>query len=205
MVGFNRRFAPATQLLVQGLRGVTGGRVVHARVNAGSIEPGHWIHDPFEGGGRLVGEGCHFVDLVLHLAGSLPVEVHATALRGDDPDASLRDSAQVTLRCADGSIGSIVCTSKGHPRAGKERIEVFAGGATGVIDDFRRADLFGPGRARRRWKGRQAKGHREELSAFIDAVAQRGPAPIPLAELEASSRAVLRARRSLEERRALSL
>ena len=128
MVGFNRRFAPATIFIRERLARVAGARVVQIRVNAGYVPPDAWVHDPEDGGGRLIGEGCHFIDLALFLLGSPAVEVQAAALGGEDPDARLRDNVQVTLRCADGSLGSILYTAKGDSRAGKERVEIFAGG-----------------------------------------------------------------------------
>lgn len=195
MVGFNRRFAPATQFVRERLERTAGARVVHIRVNAGAVPATSWVHDPEVGGGRLVGEGCHFIDLALYLAGSPAVEVSAQAIAGSDPAAALQDNVVVTLRCADGSIASILYTSKGNPRSGKERIEVFAGGVSAVIDDFRGAEVHGA--KRERWKGRQDKGHHAELEAFVRAVREGATSPISLAELENSSRATLRAARSL--------
>jgi predicted dehydrogenase/threonine dehydrogenase-like Zn-dependent dehydrogenase len=195
MVGFNRRFAPATVFLRERLARTAGARVVQVRVNAGAVPAESWVHDPAAGGGRLLGEGCHFVDLALYLAGSPAVEVSAGALGGADPAAVLQDNLQVTLHCADGSLASVLYTSKGDIRSGKERVEVFAGGATGVIDDFRRAE-FWAGR-RERWRGTQDKGHTAELAAFVRTVREGGTAPIPLAELENSSRATLRAAAAL--------
>jgi len=197
LVGFNRRFAPATVFLRERLERTAGARVVQVRVNAGAVPRESWVHDRAIGGGRLIGEGCHFVDLALYLAGSPAVEVMATGIGGDDPDAGLQDNVQVTLRCADGSLASVVYTSKGDIRAGKERVEVFAGGVTGVIDDFRRAE-FWSGR-REVWRGTQDKGHAAELAAFVRAVREGGPAPIALEELENSSLATLRAARALGE------
>lgn len=196
MVGFNRRFAPATVFLRERLAGVPGARVVQVRVNAGAVPAESWVHDPLVGGGRLVGEGCHFVDLALYLAGSPAVEVSAMGLGGSDPDSRLQDNVVVTLRCEDGSVASVLYTSKGDPGSGKERVEVFAGGATGVIDDFRRAEFWSGGR-RERWRGRQDKGHAAELAAFVRAVREGGESPISLEELENSSRATLRAAEAL--------
>jgi predicted dehydrogenase len=197
MVGFNRRFAPATEFLRARLARTGGARVVQVRVNAGAVPADSWVHDLEVGGGRLIGEGCHFVDLALYLAGSPAVEVTSRALGGADPAARLQDNVQVTLHCADGSLASVLYTSKGDTRSGKERVEVFAGGATGVIDDFRRAEYW-PGSGRRaRWRGTQDKGHSAELAAFIRAVREGSAAPISLAELENSSRATLRAAAAL--------
>lgn len=195
LVGFNRRFAPATEFVRARLAGVAGARVVQVRANAGFIPADSWVHDPAVGGGRLVGEGCHFIDLALYLAGSPAVEVMATGLGGADPAAALVDNVQVTLRCADGSLATVLYTAKGDMRSGKERVEVFAGGKTALIDDFRTAEFWSAGR-RERWKGTQDKGHAAELKAFIAGV-RSGASPISLAELENSSRATLRAAASL--------
>jgi predicted dehydrogenase/threonine dehydrogenase-like Zn-dependent dehydrogenase len=191
MVGFNRRFAPATVFLRERLGGLPGARMVHVRANAGYIPPDSWVHDPVDGGGRLIGEGCHFIDLALYLAGSSAVRIETTALAGDDPAAALQDNFVVSIQCADGSVASVLYTAKGSPRSGKERVEMFAGGRTGIIDDFRTAEV--QGRKRERWKGRQDKGHAAELAAFVAAVRHGEPSPIPLAELEHTSRVTLRA------------
>src|SRR5690606_30728527 len=108
LVGFNRRFAPATEFVRSRLAGTAGARVVQVRANAGYVPPDSWVHDPVVGGGRLVGEGCHFIDLALYLAGSPAVEVMAMGLAGPDPAAALGDNVQVTLRCADGSLATIL-------------------------------------------------------------------------------------------------
>jgi predicted dehydrogenase len=203
MVGFNRRFAPATLFLRERLGGLPGAKVVHVRANAGYIPPDSWVHDPVDGGGRLIGEGCHFIDLALFLTGSPAVRVETTALAGDDPVAALQDNFVVSLQCADGSVASVLYTAKGSPRSGKERVEMFAGGRTGIIDDFRTAEV--QGRKRERWKGRQDKGHAAELAAFIAAVRHGGTSPIPLAELEHTSRVTLRAAEAMRAGRALAL
>ncbi|HET9985393.1 MAG TPA: bi-domain-containing oxidoreductase [Longimicrobiales bacterium] len=195
MVGFNRRFAPATRFVRERLAGRAGPRMVHIRVNAGYIPPESWVHDPESGGGRLIGEGCHFIDLATFLAGEAPVAVSAAASPGMDGSLERADNVVVTVRYAGGSLATVLYTSSGHARAGKERVEVFAGGATAVIDDFRRAEVWGA-RAER-WKGNQDKGHAAELERFLAAVRDGGTWPIPLAELAASSRATLRAAQAL--------
>ena len=196
LVGFNRRFAPATAFLRERLEKLAGARVVHVRANAGFIPATSWVHDPEAGGGRIRGEGCHFIDLGLALAGSPPAEVAAVSLGGPDPAAALLDNVQVTIRCQDGSLVSVLYVAKGNSRSGKERVEVFAGGATGIIDDFRRAELWSAAGRRERWKGSQDKGHAAELRAFVEGV-RTGVAPVPLQALADSSRATLRAARAL--------
>jgi predicted dehydrogenase/threonine dehydrogenase-like Zn-dependent dehydrogenase len=203
MVGYNRRFAPATVFLRDRLGSLPGGKVVHVRANAGYIPSTSWVHDPVEGGGRLIGEACHFIDLALFLVGSPAVRVETVALGGTDPAASLQDNFVVTLSCADGSVASVLYTAKGSPRSGKERVEMFAAGRTGVIDDFRSAEVHW--RRRERWKGRQDKGHRAEMEAFVAAFRGNGPSPIPLDALEHGARVTLRAAESLRARRGLAM
>ena len=203
MVGFNRRFAPATSFVRDRLEGLPGARVVHVRVNAGYIPPESWVHDPADGGGRLLGEGCHFVDLALYLAGSPAVRVEAVAMAGDDPAAPLQDNFIITMQCQDGSVASVLYTAKGSPRSGKERVEVFAAGRSAVIDDFRRAEVHG--RRRERWSGKQDKGHTGELEAFVAMLRGGGESPIPLEALEHSSRVTLLAAESLRAGRAVEL
>ena len=102
--------------------------VINIRVNAGSIPADNWVHDPAVGGGRLLGEGCHFVDLAQALAGSKPERVYAAGLRMPDPESRLRDNICITLEFANGSLATILYTSKGDMALGKERIEVFGAG-----------------------------------------------------------------------------
>jgi predicted dehydrogenase/threonine dehydrogenase-like Zn-dependent dehydrogenase len=191
LVGFNRRFAPATRFVKERLARAHGARVVHIRVNAGAVPADSWVHDPEVGGGRIIGEVCHFIDLARYLAGSPIEDVQAVAVGDPDPGARLHDDVQITLRFADGSIAGILYTARGNTASGKERVEVFAGGMTAVIDDFTSAVVHG---ARvERWKGRQDKGHEEQLRLFLQALRDGGPSPIPLNELAEVSHMTLRA------------
>ena len=205
MVGFNRRFAPATAAVVERLARTPGARQVHIRVNAGRIPAHHWIHDPDIGGGRLLGEGCHFIDLACHLACAPPVTVSTVAIGGEDPDARLQDNFAISLTFANGSIATITYTAKGDAGAGKERIEVFAGGQTFIIDDFRSAEIWAGGKREVVKLSGQDKGHRAEVAAFIDAVRSGAPSPIPLEELYASSRATLCALQALHTGRVVRI
>jgi predicted dehydrogenase/threonine dehydrogenase-like Zn-dependent dehydrogenase len=189
-VGFNRRFSPHVQRARQLLASVRGPKALVMTVNAGPLPTDHWLNDPTVGGGRLIGEGCHFVDLLRHLVGAPIVDVTATPL-GDENHAP--QSFTVTVRFADGSLGTVHYFAGGHRRFPKERLEVFAGGRTLVIDNFKRLRTFG-------WRdltdvrtGRQDKGHRGLLTAFLAAAGARGPQPIPVDELFEVSDAVLQA------------
>jgi predicted dehydrogenase/threonine dehydrogenase-like Zn-dependent dehydrogenase len=178
MVGFNRRFAPQVVKMRALLRGVPGPKSFVMTVNAGAIPAQHWTQDPAVGGGRLLGEGCHFVDLLRFLA-SAPIEsFHAVRM-----DSATPDTASVTLRFADGSLGTVLYLANGSKAFPKERLEVFAAGRVLQLDNFRRLQGFGwPGfTTTKLW--RQDKGQAACVAAFVQAVQFGSPSPIPLDEL----------------------
>jgi predicted dehydrogenase/threonine dehydrogenase-like Zn-dependent dehydrogenase len=190
-VGFNRRFSPHVRRARELLAAVPGPRAMVMTVNAGALPDHHWLNNPEVGGGRLVGEGCHFVDLLRHLADTPIVDVTASPI-GDGGGAA--QSFTVTLRFADGSLGTVHYFANGHRRFPKERLEVFAGGRTLVVDNFKRLHGYGwPGFKGLRTR-RQDKGHRGLLEAFLAAAEGRGPLPIPVEELFEVSEIVLQAR-----------
>jgi predicted dehydrogenase len=195
VIGFNRRFAPLSRQLVKFLEPRTHPVAAHYRVNAGSLPLEHWLHDPQVGGGRLVGEGCHFIDYLVFLAGSKPVSVTAQAL--PDEGQFRQDNVQVTFRFANGSLGTLTYLANGDRALPKERLEVFSGGKTAVLDDFRSLDLSEGGRTKG-LRMSQDKGHREIWRAFITASQKGGNPPIPYAELFSGARATLAALKSLE-------
>jgi predicted dehydrogenase/threonine dehydrogenase-like Zn-dependent dehydrogenase len=175
MVGFNRRFAPLTVRLGTELARVEA-PVLLARVNAGPLAEDHWLHDPEEGGGRLLGEGCHFVDLLAHLAGAPPLAVQAAAVPSALRPLECSDGIVATLRFGNGSVGTLLYSGGGDTRLPKERVEVFGGGLSAVLDDFRRLELYRSGR-RELVKRRQDKGHRAEIAHFVQAVKGEVEAP----------------------------
>ena len=186
MVGYNRRFAPMARQLKAFLADVHEPLVMHYRVNAGYIPPDHWVQDPQQGGGRIIGEICHFVDFLTFLAGALPIRVYARALPNDGRYRD--DNVVITLEFADGSLGTIAYVANGDKSFPKERLEVFGGGAVAVLDDFRRLELVRNGRKKVvRSRLRQDKGHRGEWEAFVAAVQNGGPAPIPFEEIVATT------------------
>jgi predicted dehydrogenase/threonine dehydrogenase-like Zn-dependent dehydrogenase len=136
-VGFNRRFSPHVVRLRNALAPIASPRTMLYRVNAGPLPKDHWLLDPVEGGGRLLGEGVHFFDLLRFLAGSEIERLNAA------PGTSAKDEGTVTLSFRDGSRGTLVYTGSGSPEAGKERLEAFAGGSSFVLDDFRSLTSFG--------------------------------------------------------------
>jgi len=178
MVGFNRRFAPQVLKIKNLLAGDAGPKSFVMTVNAGAIPAGHWIQDHAVGGGRIVGEACHFIDLLRFLAGA-PITAHRVAVMR----AATGDTATITLTFADGSIGTIHYFANGTKSFPKERLEVFAGGRILQLDNFRRLKGFG-------WRGfrsmnlwRQDKGQKACAAAFVRAVAEGLEPPIAFDEL----------------------
>jgi predicted dehydrogenase len=200
-VGFNRRFSPHTDHVRAAFAGVPGALAIQIRVNAGAAAPESWAHDD---GGRLLGEGCHFIDLAHAIAGTPIVRVHAVAIAQPDPGARLRDNAAITLAFANGSIATILYTAKGDPSSGKERVEVFGGGISATIDDFTTTTLVSNGRTER-YKTKQDKGHRAEIVKFIEMATAGAPPPIALDELRVSSLAAIAVLESLETGLAIDL
>jgi predicted dehydrogenase/threonine dehydrogenase-like Zn-dependent dehydrogenase len=204
MVGFNRRFAPFVVELKEHLDRVREPLMMHYRVNAGFIPKEHWTQNPEQGGGRLLGEACHFIDLLVHLAGSPPMNVTVRAL----PDAGRysRDNLIVTLEFESGSIGTVTYAANGDKSFGKESLEVFGGGLSARLDDYRTLVINrGSARIKRVARLRQDKGHRAEWQALIAHLTGGQPAPISFEEIVISTRATLAASRSLQETKAVSL
>jgi predicted dehydrogenase/threonine dehydrogenase-like Zn-dependent dehydrogenase len=195
-VGFNRRFAPligATRSVFAGSRDALS---IAYRINAGPIPRDHWIQDAEVGGGRVVGEVCHFIDLIQYLTGAAPVRVFAQSVIDGDPVNLDRDTLNVIVTFSNGCIGSVCYIANGDRGLSKERIEIFGGGHTVVIEDFRRGWAYENGK-RRRIRAAGGKGYRQEVEAFLGAVRSVGPMPIPFEELVATTRATLAIEESL--------
>jgi predicted dehydrogenase/threonine dehydrogenase-like Zn-dependent dehydrogenase len=178
MVGFNRRFAPQVQRIARLLEGASGPKSFVMTVNAGAIPAEHWTQDPESGGGRIVGEGCHFIDLIRHLAGSRVRAIDVCTM-----DAPTRDTVSIQMSFEDGSIGTVHYFANGPKAFPKERLEVFASGRVLQLDNFRKLRGFAwPGfRKMNLWS--QDKGQKACAKAFVDAVAGRSGAPIPLEQV----------------------
>jgi len=191
MVGFNRRFAPMAIKMRAFLKQVREPLALHCRVNAGFMARDHWVNDPEQGGGRILGEVCHFVDFLTFLAGALPVEVQARSVTS--LEAYSDENVVIALRFANGSQGTISYLANGDRSYSKERVEVFGGGAVAVLEDFRRLELVRHGRKQTlRSRFRPDKGHRAELEAFAAAIRGRGELPISFEEIVSATLATLR-------------
>jgi polar amino acid transport system substrate-binding protein len=181
VVGFNRRFSPFARWLKERFTNVAEPLAVHCTVNAGPVPPDHWVHDPEQGGGRIIGEVCHFVDLIQYLTDSVPMRVYAETLSSGGYKPS--DNVVITLKMANGAIGSITYVAGGDKRYPRERVEVFGGGAVGVIENFKAATFTCRGRKKRirNWLSVD-RGHRGEVEALLDAIRRGGPAPVAFEE-----------------------
>ena len=196
-VGFNRRFSPAARAAQDFFKDAPGPLSINYRVNAGRIPVEHWIQDHREGGGRIIGEVCHFIDLMQFLTGAVTTRVYAEAIASRNHQVVDEDSVFITLRFADGSNGSIAYLAEGDAAFGKERVEIFGAGKTFVLEDFRGATLHQGGKTKRLRLGGQDKGQANEVRENCQAILLGGPAPIALADLAASARATFAVRESL--------
>ncbi|MEW6706235.1 MAG: bi-domain-containing oxidoreductase [Pseudomonadota bacterium] len=196
MIGFNRRFAPFTRELRRHFEAVHAPKVVNIRVNAGFVPPDHWSQDPEQGGGRIIGEACHFVDLASALVGADPVSVFAAGAVKPGQPLLLNDNVCLTLRFGDGSVANITYTADGAKAMPKEHVEMFGGGRSALIDDFRSATLFEGDTGVRQLKGTQDKGQRDMLAAWVDGMRSGRPA-LPFASAMAASAATIAAVESM--------
>jgi predicted dehydrogenase/threonine dehydrogenase-like Zn-dependent dehydrogenase len=188
MVGFNRRFAPQVRRIKTLLAPLNAAKTFVMTVNAGAIPAAHWTQDPAVGGGRIVGEACHFIDLLRGLAGCPITGVQAARLGGPTGSTGPSENATLTLQFEDGSIGTIHYFANGHKAFPKERLEVFAGGRILQLDNFRKLAGFGWPAFSRMNLWRQDKGQAACAAAFVQTIERGGDAPIPLDELLEVSR-----------------
>ncbi len=183
MVGFNRRFSPLTVKLKQMLDARAEPKAFVMTVNAGMVPDDHWVQDPVQGGGRIIGEACHFIDLLRFLAGAPIAKVQGTQM-GIAPGVTIRaDKATITLAFADGSFGTVHYLANGHRSFPKERLEVFCGGSVAQLDNFRSLVGYGwPGFKKMKLR-QQDKGNAACAAAFIAAIQKGTAPPISAAEI----------------------
>jgi len=204
MVGFNRRFAPLSIHLKNFYANRKEPIYIHYTVNAGFLPATHWLHDPLEGGGRIIGEGCHFIDYLTFLSGETPISVQATAL--PDDGKYHQDNMLLTFTYGDGSVGSIAYLANGDKSFPKERIEVFSGGKVAVLNDYRSLSLTSAGSTRTiRSRFRQDKGHQASWETFLQSIRQGNDAPIPYEQLLAVSRTAIISMDAAKQKKTISL
>jgi predicted dehydrogenase/threonine dehydrogenase-like Zn-dependent dehydrogenase len=187
MVGYNRRFAPLAREIKKHFDRRAGALTILYRVNAGQLPPEHWSHDTTEGGGRIIGEVCHFIDFVQFLTDSLPLQVSAVAVPESRKAGFVDDSVAISMSLTDGSIASIVYTASGNNAVAKERVEIFGDRSIVVLDDFKSAEINSGKKAVKLGGRAQDKGHDDEIAAFFAAARGKTAAPISIESLAATS------------------
>ncbi len=197
MVGFNRRFARATQALYEEFRGIRP-LAIQMRMLTSELPSNSWVHDEEVGGGRLVGEACHAIDVCTAIADSPAVKVYAESLDASSPNSPTADRVFITMRHANGSVSSVAYQAGGARSGPKERIEVFGDGKTGICDDFGDVEVWDAS-GHRKLRGKKDKGHATETERFIRAVRRDGAPPIPWKHIHSVTWASLMAARSIRE------
>ncbi|WKZ40265.1 MAG: bi-domain-containing oxidoreductase [Anaerolineales bacterium] len=196
-VGFNRRFAPLIQTLKSQIADRNEPLHAHYRVNAGFIQSNHWTQDPAIGGGRIIGEACHFIDVLTFLVGAPPVSVTAHALPNNGKYSE--DNVSMTFTFPDGSIGVVDYLANGDKSVPKERLEVFCEGMVAVLDDYASLTTVRDGKKKVE-NGAQDKGWKGEMAAFAEAIKSGGEAPIPYEQLIGVTRSTFAAVESIRSR-----
>lgn len=194
MIGFNRRFSPFTKAIKDKLG--KGPMTMIYRINAGSIPMDSWIQDLEIGGGRIIGEGCHFIDYLTYINGSLPTKISAIAL--PDPNG-LNDAVTISISFENGSTGVIAYFSNGSKELPKEYIEIFSSGSTAVLNDFKELKIYGKGKVAKTKTFNQNKGQKEMVSAFLGGLTTTGKSPIPFTEIYAVTKATFKVIESLKQ------
>jgi predicted dehydrogenase/threonine dehydrogenase-like Zn-dependent dehydrogenase len=195
MTGFNRRFSPLAQSLKSLITNLQEPKHLHYRVNAGYIPLNHWTQDPALGGGRIIGEACHFIDLITFLVGAPPVSVMAHALPNSGKYRD--DNVSMTFTFPDGSIGVVDYLANGDKSHPKERLEVFCEGLIAVLDDYVSLTAIRDGKKTVQ-SGAQDKGWRAEMAAFAESIRSGGEAPIPYDQLIGVTKATFAAVESIQ-------
>jgi len=199
MVGFNRRFAPLIEKVKSSLA-ADQPMAINYRINAGKVPASHWVNDPEVGGGRIIGELCHFIDLTRFLSGSPFRTVAAHVMKDAN---NLWDSLAVSLAFENGSVASISYFSNGAKSLPKEYLEVFCNGRVSIIQDFKKLSVY-PGNEKGT-SGSQDKGHRAEVKAYLKAVQEGAPTPIPFEEVYDSTMATFAVLDAIRQNRQIDL
>jgi len=204
MVGFNRRFSPMVMKIKEFLRGNSEPIHLHYRVNAGLLPLDHWLHDPKVGGGRIIGEACHFIDLLQYLADKRPVSVRSFGL--PNLGKYCEDNVTMVFTFEDGSIGTVEYLANGDKTCPKEYLEVFAGGKIVQLDDFRKLTLIENNKRNElKTSFRQDKGHSNSWKTFLDGIKTGKESPIRFSEIWNVTQASFSAVRSLHEQKSIQI
>ena len=203
MVGFNRRFAPLVLKAKEVFKNISP-LMILCRVNAGFIPKDNWVHDPIEGGGRIIGEACHFIDLCQFLAGSPSKKVYASLIPAEK-NIQTEDNIAITIDFKNNSRATIIYTSGGPKTLSKEYIEIIGGGKAMIIDNFKSGIIYDP-KGKKVIRGfSQDKGHFNEFKSFIRTIQQGKASPISLKEIILSMQTAFNTIKSAKEKRAIDI
>jgi len=197
MVGYNRRFSPHAFKIKEMLRQRQDPLVVHCRINPGFVGPDHWVHSEAEGGSRVIGEICHFVDLMIFLTGCCPVQVYADRVSGNNRTVVNSDNLSIVIKFADGSIGNIVYSASGTKSFSREYYEIFSDGRVITLNDFTATVMHREGNKQTFKTKTQEIGYREELQNFIDSARGIVAPQMSLEEIFSSTLTVFKINESL--------
>lgn len=203
MVGFNRRFAPFTKKAKEIYKDRNYPLIINYRINAGEIDKSHWIQDPEIGGGRIIGELCHFINFAYYIIGDEANSVYATGF--DDKEIKLIDDLTTSIKFKDGSIVNICYISKGNDLLFKEYIEIFGGGISIIIKDFREFIKYSSNGIKKRKLIGQDKGQKNEVVEFVKSLLEKGESPIPFKEIFMTSLITFKIIESLKSGKVISL
>ena len=200
MVGYNRRFSPLTKILKDKLDAVPMSMIY--RINAGAIPGDSWIQDKEIGGGRIVGEVCHFIDYLTYINSSLPVSVYAAVMSNAQGH---NDTLTISLKYQNGSIGCIQYFANGSKSLAKEYVEIYSHGTTMILKDFRALEIYGSKKPFRKKLLSQDKGQKNEVKDFINSILHGGPPIIPLEEIFSTTEATFKILESIKTGNAFKL
>ena len=204
-VGYNRRFSPHIQKTLQYLENRKDPLVISYRINSGFVPGEHWVHDEKEGGSRIIGELCHFIDLIGYLTKSKIMKVYAERISGNNKTSLNSDNIAATLKFADGSIANITYTASGDRGFSRERLELFFDGNTIHIQDFKTTGVFFSGKKKNfRTFGKQI-GYKEELQSFFDSISGNTISQMTNEEIFISTLATFKILESLQKGTSITL
>jgi len=204
MVGFNRRFSPFTTYAKELFGPINEAVVVSCRVNAGYVSKDSWIHDPKQGGGRIIGEVCHFVDLIQYLSDSLPESVYAEHISGTNEAMPDRDNVAITIKLRNGSVGSIIYVADGDKSYPREKVELFGKGSVAVIDNFRSMRFIKNGKTRKKRNYLSIdRGHTGEMNALFISIKEGKDLPVDFEEYVYTTLATFKIVESINEGKAM--
>lgn len=177
MVGYNRRFSPHALKIREYLKGRQDPMVINYRINAGYVAPDHWVHTEEEGGSRIIGEVCHFVDMMQFMTESNTSRVYAERISGNNRTSLNSDNVVMALKFGDGSVGNIIYSALGDKAYSREQIEIFSEGKTIVMEDYKETEFYNASRKKTFKTHKQEMGYKEELQHFVDVITG-GKAPV---------------------------